>query len=113
MLKSGTLRHRVDIEQQVHTQNPQTGEMVTTWSVFAASIPASIEPLSAREFVQAAATQSQVTARVVMRYRAGVTAAMRIKHGSTIYNIHGVLADKVSGQEYLTLPVSEGLNDGQ
>jgi SPP1 family predicted phage head-tail adaptor len=113
MLKSGTLRHRVDIEQQVHAQNPQTGEMVTTWSVFAASIPASIEPLSAREFIQAAATQSSVTARVVIRYLPGVTAAMRVRHGTQLYNIHGVLADKVSGQEYMTLPVSEGLTDGQ
>ena len=113
MLESGRLRHRVDIEQQVQTQDPTTGEMTVTWSAYAQSIPASIEPLSAREFIQAAGTQSAVTARIVIRYLAGVTAAMRVKHGSRLYNIHGVLSDKSSGIEYLTLPVSEGLNDGQ
>jgi len=113
MLDAGKLRHRVDIEEPAHAQDSQTGEMVTTWTTFAASIPASIEPLSAREFIQAAATQSQVTARITIRYLPGVTAAMRVKQGDRLYNIHGVLADKSSGIEYLTLPVSEGLNDGQ
>ena len=113
MLDAGKLRHRVDIEEQAHVQDMQTGEMVTTWTTFAASIPASIEPLSAREFIQAAAVQSAVTARIVIRYLPGVTPAMRVKHGSALYNIHGVLPDKVTGREYLTLPVSEGLSDGQ
>ena len=113
MLEAGKLRHRVDIEKQTYVQDATTGEMTTTWTAHAASIPASIEPLSAREFIQAAATQSAVTARITIRYLPGVTAAMRVKHGATIYNIHGVLSDRSSGIEYLTLPVSEGLNDGQ
>ena len=87
--------------------------MVTTCTTFAASIPASIEPLSAREFIQAAAVQSAVTARIVIRYLPGVTAAMRVRHGSLLYNIAGVLPDKITGREYLTLPVSEGVSDGQ
>jgi SPP1 family predicted phage head-tail adaptor len=113
MLDAGKLRHRVDIEQQTYTQNSQTGEMTLTWTTFAQSIPASIEPLSAREFIQAAAVQSDVTTRIVIRYRTGVTAAMRIKHGATLYNIRGVLPDKVTGREYITLPCSEGVSDGQ
>ena len=113
MLEAGKLRHRVDIERQSYAQDEQTGEMVTTWVSYAQSIPASIEPLSAREFIQAAATQSQVTARIVIRYLPGVTAAMRVIHNGRQYNIHGVLSDKSSGIEYLTLPVSEGINDGQ
>ena len=113
MLESGKLRHRVDIEQPTYTQDDQTGEMTLTWTAFAQSIPASIEPLSAREFIQAAAVQSSISARIVIRYLPGVTAAMRVKHGSQLYNIHGVLPDKTTGREYLTLPVSEGLTDGQ
>ena len=113
MLESGKLRHRVDIEQPTYTQDDQTGEMTLTWTAFAQSIPASIEPLSAREFIQAAAVQSSVTGRIVIRYLPGVTAAMRVRHGSLLYNIAGVLPDKVTGREYLTLPVSEGVSDGQ
>ena len=32
---------------------------------------------------------------------------MRIDHGGKIYNILGVLSDKESGMDYLTLPCSE------
>jgi len=113
MLESGKLRHRVDIEQPAYIQDDQTGEMKLTWTAFAQSIPASIEPLSAREFIQAAAVQSSVTGRIVIRHLPGITAAMRVNHSGRLYNIHGVLPDKVSGIEYLTLPVSEGVSDGQ
>jgi hypothetical protein len=37
---------------------------------------------------------------------------MRVNHNGTIYNIHGVLPDKKSGREYLTLACSTGANDG-
>ncbi|KPB96501.1 Head-tail adaptor protein [Pseudomonas syringae pv. maculicola] len=37
---------------------------------------------------------------------------MRALHRGRIYNIHGALPDAKSGLEYLTLPVSEGLNNG-
>ena len=113
MLEAGKLRQRITIQQQAISQDSQTGEQVTTWVDFRTSIPASIEPLSAREFIQASAVQSRITARIVIRYLSGITASMRILHGSDVYNIEGVLTDKVSGREYLTLPVSAGVNEGQ
>jgi head-tail adaptor len=53
--------------------------------------------------------QSQVSARITIRQRSGITAAMRVVHGSKVYQIEGVLPDKESGLEYLTLPCSEGV----
>ena len=50
-------------------------------------------------------------ARITIRYRA-VTAKMRVLHGSTVYNVHAVLPDKDSGTEYLSLMVSQGVNNG-
>lgn len=38
---------------------------------------------------------------------------MRITHRGKVYNIAGVLPDNMSGLEYITLPVSEGVNDGE
>lgn len=110
-IEAGRLRHRVELQSQVQAQDPVTGEITTTWAT-QATVWAAIEPLSAREFMQSAELQSQITARIVIRYRAGVDATWRAVHGSRIYNIHGALADKDSGLEYLTLPVSEGVNDG-
>jgi len=106
MLKSGTLRHRCTLQRKQQTQNPQTGAMVTTW-VTEATVWAAVEPLSAREFVAAQAVQANVSVRITVRYRPGITSAMRLLHDGKVYGITGVLADKDSGREYLTLPCAE------
>ena len=106
MLKSGTLRHRVTLQRKEQTQNPQTGALITTWATVA-NVWAAVEPLSAREFVAAQAVQSNVSVRITVRHRPGITAAMRILHDGKVYGITGVLADKDSGREYLTLPCEE------
>lgn len=76
-----------------------------------ATVWASIEPLSAREFVAAEAEASKITTRIAIRYRPDVTAKMRLYHSAKgkYYNIEGVLSDVNSGLEYLTLPCSEGV----
>lgn len=111
-LSAGRLRHRIDIQQRAHVQDPVTGEMVPGWANVWTAVPASIEPLSAREFIAAQATQSQVVARITLRYREGLDASMRIVHKGAIYNIAGLLPDKSSGLEYFTIPVSSGANQG-
>lgn len=110
-MQAGRLRHRVTIQNRVETQDPTTGAIAVSWADVA-TVWAAVEPLSAREFIAAQAAQSQVSARITIRYRAGVTAAMRIVHGATLYNIEGVIPDNRSGREWLTLPVSAGVNDG-
>lgn len=110
-MRIGKLRHRVTLQKLGRTRNPVTGGWTEDW-VDVDPVWASIEPLSAREFIAAQASQSEVTARIVIRHRPDVTAAMRILYRGKVYNIHGVLADAKSGLEYLTMPVSEGVNDG-
>lgn len=108
---SGELQHRVELQQQSQVQNTTTGEMVTTW-VTVARPWAQIVPLSGREFLASGAEQSEVRGRIAIRYRGGVTAAMRIVHRGKYYNIHAVLPDAESGLEHLTLMVGEGVNLG-
>ena len=110
-MKAGTLRHRVTIQQPVSAQNPTTGAETVTWQYFA-QVWASVEPVSVREFVAAKSGQSEVMARIVIRYRPGIDATMRILFRGAVYNIEGVLPDPKSGREYITLPVSMGVNDG-
>jgi SPP1 family predicted phage head-tail adaptor len=117
-LAAGKLRHRIRIERQVVSRDADGVQQITWEPVHADTLAAAIEPLSAREFQAAGAAQSQVTARITVRYRPGLAASMRAVHvrdgaDGAIYNIQGVLADRDSGLEYLTLPVSEGTNDGQ
>lgn len=110
-MRAGDLRHRITLQRPEYTQDPVTGEMTPSW-VEVAKIWGSVEPVSVNQFVSAATNQSKVSARIVIRYRKGIDPTMRILHRDKIYNIEGVLADKVSGLEYLTLPCSEGVNDG-
>lgn len=110
-MRSGKLRHRVTIERPGQAQDPDTGEMLPGW-VYVATVWASVEPLSAREFIAADAGQSKISAKVVMRYRSGIDATMRLLHRGQAYNIHAPLPDPESGRHYLTLPVSMGTNDG-
>ena len=113
-LPAGKLRHRVLLARPTHTQNTTTGEQTTVW-VSEGTVSASIEPLSAKEFIAAQAMQSQIDTRITIRYRDDVAANWRATHmvngvAGKVYNIHGVLADKDSGREYLTLPCSSGVN---
>ncbi len=109
-LLAGRLRHRVAIQARASVQDEDTGEMVPGWKTIAGleSVPCAIEPLSARDFIAAQAGQSQVTARIVMRYRA-LAQTVRFVHGDTIYTPAGMLPDAKSGREYVTIPVSSGV----
>ncbi len=110
-MQIGKLRHQVRIERPARVQDPDTGAMVPGWELVA-TVWARIEPLSAREFIAAQASQSKVSGRITIRYRDGLDASMRVRHGSRVYNIEGVLPDNRSGREHLTLPYSEGVNNG-
>jgi SPP1 family predicted phage head-tail adaptor len=110
-MRAGKLRHHVTLQRAEYSQDPESGEVLASW-VDVDKVWAAVEPLSAREFIAAAAGQSEVAARIVIRYRPGVTSAMRMLHRGKVYNIQGVLADMESGRDYLTLPCSEGVNDG-
>ncbi len=110
-MRAGQLRHRITIEKPGQTQDPETGEMIPDWEVVA-TVWAAKRPSSAREFKQSQAGQSEVTGEFQIRYRPGIDATMRIVHKGQIFNIEGVLPDDRSGREHLTLPYSEGVNDG-
>lgn len=105
---SGELRHRVDLQEPVITQNPTTGEMETVWTTVARPW-AKIAPMSGREFLAAAAEQSEVRGKITIRYRGDVDATMRVVHRGKWYAIHAVLPDAESGIEHLTLMTGEGV----
>ena len=113
-MQSGKLRHRLSLQEQGQTQDPNTGQLVVEWQEVG-KLWASVEPLSAREFIAAKTHQSQISARIVIRATEGINASQRLVDTRTgaIYNIEGVLRDPKSGHQWMTIPVSEGVNDGQ
>ena len=115
-IAAGKFRHRVTIQQPQNNQDPETGENIVSWvDTVWTRIPAAIEPLSAREFIASQTQQSKISLRITIRYRTGMNATMRLINNRTseIYNIEGVLPDNIYNNEYITLPCSAGVNDGE
>lgn len=124
-LEPGALRHRILIErlQELRDsagaviQDAQTGEIAKDW-VAVDTVWAEIKPLSVREFIQSAAAQSQVSARITMRHRDDLHGTLRLVHmvnglRGKIYDPAGFFADAESGLEYVTAACREGAGVGQ
>lgn len=112
MISAGRLKHRVLIQKRIETTTG-TGAVKITWEDFAANVAAEVKPLSVKELLAGNhQIKSQVVARITLRYRSDLTPDMRILFRNQIYNIAGILPDADSGLEYITIPVSTGVNDG-
>lgn len=101
-MQAGKLRHRIIIQRPAITQDENTGAIIEDWQDLA-TVWASVEPLSAREFIASATTQNEITARAVIRYRSDINSTMRLKHRGQLFSIQGILEDIKSGLLYQTL----------
>jgi SPP1 family predicted phage head-tail adaptor len=112
---AGRLRHRIDIQEKKSRQDGASGAMRVKWRTVFADVPAEIVPASVRDFVASQAQQSEIVARITIRFRDGLRNDMRIVHRARnrIYNPADWLADPDSGMEYVTAPCSSGVNDGE
>lgn len=106
----GKYRRRITLQAGGEVQDPDTGVVTSGWTDWRTSIPASIEPVSAREFIASAAAQGRVTTRIEIPYTPGVLATMRVVDDrGVIYSIEGPpLPDKKTGLQYLTLLCNQG-----
>ncbi len=103
----GDLDRRVTVQQHATTQDAY-GQPTSDWTDVA-TVWAAIWDMSGREYIAAAATQAAVQTKIIMRYRPGIIAAMRVVHGADVYNIDAVL---VQGKVSLTLMCTRGVNNG-
>jgi SPP1 family predicted phage head-tail adaptor len=85
---------------------------VEVWEDVCTGVKASIEPLQGRELIAAQAVQSETTSKIRIRYRTGITAAMRIVFGARLFNITAPPINPGERNQELILMVSEGINEG-
>ena len=88
-MEAGKLRHRIEIQSAVEARDSHGG-VDYAWST-AATRWGSIEPLSGRELFAAQQIEAQVDVRVRLRHYDGLEPAMRLKHGTDIYEIRAVV----------------------
>ena len=108
-LRAGDMNRRITLQAR-DTAVDSHGQQATTWADVI-TCWASIEPLDGRELVTAKAINAEVSHRVVVRYRAGVTAAMRAVYQGRFFNILSV-TDPDTAHVALHLLCSEGLTQG-
>lgn len=106
------LNKRVLLQKRVSGKSPG-GAPADTWqnvvSTGDGKIWADVRDLTGRQFVAAGGTQNEVQTKIEIRYRPGVTAAMRIVHGPEVYDIVAVLNQD---DKSLQLMCSKGVSSG-
>lgn len=104
----GELRDRISIQARSGAQD-ETGEPISEW-VEVAAVSASVRDLLARELLAAAAAQSQITTKIVIRYRDGIAPDMRAVRGSELFHIQAVM--NMSGRrDWMELMCVKGMPD--
>ena len=106
----GKLNRRVSLQAMEPTQDPGNGEPGHDW-VEVARPWANIRFFNGREFTSSGAEVSKATVSVRIRYRADVSASMRVVYRSAIYDIVAVLPDE-SAQEFIDLACTTGATQG-
>jgi SPP1 family predicted phage head-tail adaptor len=85
-MRAGQLRNRIVIERNAGTKTA-SGGMSESWVTFATRW-ARVRPLSTTERIRAGGQDiSEITHEVTIRHTAGVTADMRVIHGTRILDI--------------------------
>lgn len=90
-MNAGALNVRVTI-QQPQAGSDEFGQPVVGWSDVVA-VWASVRHLSGIEAAKSGMDVSSVRASIRIKYRDGITAAMRVMVGSVVYQIKAVMPD--------------------
>jgi len=109
-MRAGELRQRVTLQEATEVRD-SFGEVTKTWSDVA-TVWASVETLSGREFLEARQLQRATTVRVVIRWREGVTPAMRVRWtdaGGTLhtYDVDAVIPDGTQRRQLTLMCVEQ------
>lgn len=109
-MRSGKLRHKVDLQRRVDVQQP--GGQVKHSYAHVAYIWANVASLSGREFLAAQQINSEVTSRINVRFRPDIDSTFRIVHTvnytesppwTDVYDVLYVLPDEKTGRRELSL----------
>ena len=112
-MRAGVIRHRVEFDEPVTTQD-DTGDGVVDWT-YRFTVWASIEPRSGREQVHANQIIADADTKIVLRWSPtadAINATWRCRHGNLIYNIMAPPSHVEFGRRKIELFVKSGLNDG-
>ena len=97
-------RHRITFQEAQKTPDGSKGFTVE-WT-FVAEVWASVEPVSGRERFFSQQIKAEVTHKVKIRYKSGITEAMRILHRERVFLIESII-DINERQEFIEIRCME------
>lgn len=101
-MNAGPLNQRVTIERFTTTTDPDYGTVIETWTTLA-EVWAAVEPLNGREYFTATMALSEVTTRIRLRYRPGLTVLDRIAHAGVRHNIQAIINPRSANRELVLM----------
>jgi SPP1 family predicted phage head-tail adaptor len=107
---AGRSRHRLVLQARAPAGDGGGGQAGDPWAapVTVATVWGDIVPLNGTERLRAMKLESQVTHRIAIRFRLGVTGGMRIVFGARTFNIRAVV-DVGERHRMLELLCEEGV----
>ena len=107
---AGALQHRLVLQTRNPSADGGGGDLGDPWAapVTVATLWGDVRPLNGDERLRAMKLENRVTHRIAVRYRAGVTADMRIVFGTRTFNIRAAI-DVGERRRNLELLCDEGV----
>ena len=88
-MRSGRLRHLMWLKEPTHTSDGM-GANTTTWGTVEV-FWGSVEPLRGREWIASGLENSEVSGKIVRRYKSGITPDMIVAFDSRTFQIVSVI----------------------
>lgn len=100
-MNPGALNQRVTVERLEQGQD-EIGQPFSTWTTLCTTW-AAVEPQAGREFVAGGALQSELTTKIRIRWRAGITSGDQVTHEGRAYNITSVVDYRSARRELVLM----------
>lgn len=109
-VRAGELRHRVTIQRCISGGRDEDGHVLPSEWVQHKKLWAKITPLSSKDLIGAQAAQSEVVARMKIRYRTDIDTTMRVIWKGRMFAIDSQgMDDNDTSYEYTTFNLSGGI----
>ncbi|WP_267581483.1 phage head closure protein [Acinetobacter pittii] len=109
-MKAGELRHRVIIQKHQLNGRDENGNFLPGRWVDYKTLWSKVTHVSGKDLIASQANNSQIVARLKIRYRTDIDTTMRVIHKGIVYAIDSpALDDSGKGNEYCTFMLSGGI----
>lgn len=102
-MKAGDLDQRVTVERKTAGAVDDWGQPIPDAWTPLGTVWAAVEPLAGREYIAAQAAQSEVTARIRIRWRPDVDSQVRVVHRGKQYDVQAVIEPRSERRELILM----------